>query len=93
MPTVKEVIVRKPTEEEIAKCQTWPIWQSDPSTFDWDYTQTETCLIIEGEVTVTDRPAGQDSVTFGPGDLIIFPVDLRCIWNITKPVRKHYDFS
>lgn len=93
MPTVKDVIVKKPTEEEIAECQTWPIWECQPSTFDWDYTQTETCLIIEGQVTVTDRPAGQDSVSFGPGDLVIFPVGLRCIWKITGAVKKHYDFS
>lgn len=93
MPTVKDVIVRKPSDEEAATCRTWPVWQSEPDTFDWDYTQTETCLIIEGEVTVTDRPEGPDSVTFGPGDLIIFPVDLKCIWKITKPVQKHYDFS
>lgn len=93
MPTIKDITVKKPTEAEIAKCQTWPIWECQPSTFDWDYTQTETCLIIEGQVTITDRPAGQDSVSFGPGDLVIFPVDLRCIWKITEPVKKHYYFS
>ena len=93
MPTIKDVVVRKPDDAEKADCQTWPIWACEPSEFDWDYTQTETCLVIEGEVTVTDRPAGEDSVSFGPGDLVVFPVNLQCIWKITKPVRKHYNFS
>ena len=93
MPTIKDVVVRKPDDEEKTECQTWPIWTCDPSEFDWDYTQTETCLIIEGEVTVTDRPAGEESVSFGPGDMVVFPVNLQCIWKITKPVRKYYNFS
>jgi len=93
MPTIKDVVVRKPDDAEKNNCQIWPIWTCDPSEFDWDYTQTETCLVIEGEVTVTDRPAGEDSVSFGPGDLVVFPVNLQCIWKITKPVRKYYNFS
>ena len=90
MPTVKDVIVRKPTEDEAAECKSWPTWGCEASTFDWAYTQTETCLILEGEVTVTD---GTASVTFGPGDYVIFPVDLECTWKVKKPVRKHYNFS
>ncbi len=93
MPTVMDVVIVKPGDEEKTLCQTWPIWECQPSTFDWDYTQQEQCLIIEGEVTVTDRPAGTDSVTFGPGDHVTFPLGLQCIWKVTKAVRKHYDFS
>ncbi len=93
MPTIKDVIVRKPTEEEAAACRAWPIWTCEPSKFDWDYTETETCLILEGQVTVTDRPAGADSVSFGPGDLLVFPVGLPCVWNVKEAVRKHYNFS
>ena len=66
MPTIKDVVVRKPSDEERANCQSWPIWTSEPSEFDWDYTQTETCLIIEGQVTVTGRPAGEESVSSAP---------------------------
>ncbi len=93
MPTIKDVVVKSPTEEESSECKTWPIWSCDPSRFDWDYTQTETCLVLEGKVTVTDRPATDESVTFGPGDMVIFPVGLRCIWNVGEAVKKHYDFS
>lgn len=90
MPTVKDVVVRKPSKEEIDKCKQWPIWECQPSTFDWAYTQTETCLILEGDVTVSDS---QSKVNFGPGDFVIFPVDLECTWQVKKPVRKHYNFS
>ncbi len=93
MPTVKDVQVRKPSDEEARQCKTWDTWGCDVSEFPWDYTQTETCLILEGKVTVTDRPAGAESVTFGPGDLVVFPVGLKCIWKVTEPVRKHYNFS
>ena len=90
MPTVKDVIVKKPSEPEIKTSKTWPIWQCEPSTFDWVYTQTETCLLLKGKVTVTDD---NDSVSFGPGDMVVFPVDLECTWHITEPVKKHYDFT
>ena len=90
MPTIKDVIVRKPSKEESKTCKSWPIWQSEPSTFDWIYSETETCLIIEGDVTVTD---GKDSVSFGEGDLVIFPEGLECNWNIRKAVKKYYNFS
>ncbi len=93
MPTVKDVTVSKPTEEQAAACRQWPIWTCETSTFDWDYTQTETCLVLEGKVTVSDRPETGESVTFGPGDLVIFPVELRCTWKVQEPVKKHYNFS
>ncbi len=93
MPTAKDIVVEKPNDQQISVCKQWPIWECQVSTFDWDYTQSETCLILEGEVTVIDRPAGEASVTFGPGDMVTFPKGLECIWEIKKDVRKHYDFS
>jgi uncharacterized cupin superfamily protein len=92
MPTVKDVIVRKPTESEIKECKTWPVWSCEKSTFDWDYTQTETCLILQGKVTVKDRP-GSGAVSFGPGDLVIFPNGLKCTWQVAQAVKKHYNFE
>jgi uncharacterized cupin superfamily protein len=90
MPTIKDIVIRKPTPEETDRCKSWPIWTCEPSTFDWSYTEKETCLILEGKVTISD---GKDSVNFGPGDLVVFPQDLDCVWNIEKTVRKHYTFG
>ena len=90
MATVKDVIVKKPSGEEIKSCKAWPIWTCQPSTFDWSYTEKETCLLIEGKVTVTD---GTDSVSFGPGDFVVFPEGLECTWQVNEAVKKHYNFG
>ena len=69
----------------------WPIWTCDASSFDWTYDDKETCLLLEGEVTVT--PNGGEPVTFGAGDLVVFPAGMNCRWNVHKAVRKHYRFG
>ena len=69
----------------------WPIWTCDTSSFDWTYDDQETCLLIEGEVTVT--PNGGEPVKFGAGDLVVFPAGMDCRWDVHKGVRKHYRFG
>ena len=93
MLTVNECIVRKPTDAEKEVCRKWPIWTCDVSQFEWEYTQTEKCLILEGRVTVSDRLDTGGSITFGPGDYVVFPTGLKCVWNITESVKKHYEFE
>ncbi len=93
MPTVNDIIIRKPSDKETQTCRNWPIWECGVSEFDWEYTQTEKCLILEGQVTVKDFSEPSKSVSFGPGDFVTFPNTLKCIWKITQPVRKHYDFE
>ena len=93
MPTVKDITICKPSDDEIQTCQSWPIWECGVSEFDWEYTQTEKCLIIEGRVTVTDDPETDQSISIGPGDFVQFPNGLKCIWKITEPVKKHYNFE
>ncbi len=92
MPTIKDVKITKPTEAQIAECSKWPIWTHAGDEFDWHYTETEKCLIIEGKVTVYS-PDKTQSVSFGKGDYVVFPTDLACIWKITEPVKKYYDFE
>ena len=93
MPTIKDVIVRKPSDGEKKICQTWSIWACGSSEFEWEYTQAEKCLILEGSVTVCDNPDAGHSISFGPGDFVQFPDGLKCIWKVTQPVKKHYDFE
>jgi hypothetical protein len=85
-----EIVVRKPTEDEIAKAKTWPVWEKEPSVFPYEYDSTETCLILEGKAKVK---AGNKMVSFGPGDWVIFPTGLKCTWTIEKQIRKHYKFD
>lgn len=89
---MQPIIVTKPSAEAAAELgvRTWPVWTCEVSTFDWHYDEKETCLLLEGRVTVT---AGDQEVTFGPGDLVILPRGLDCVWHVTEPVKKHYKFG
>ena len=83
--------IKKPTEEEKAQAKSWPIWEKEASEFPWEYNDKETCLILEGEVTVTNEDG--EEFNFGPGDWVVFPQGMKCKWNIKKAVRKHYNFG
>lgn len=87
-----KISVKKATEPEVQAlgAKSWPIWTCEASTFDWHYDEKETCLILEGEVVVK---AGTETASFGPGDLVVFPAGLDCVWQVRKPVRKHYKFG
>ncbi|WP_320676224.1 cupin domain-containing protein [Prochlorococcus sp. MIT 1300] len=69
----------------------WPTWTCEPSKFLWTYSEKETCLILEGNVTVT--PHGGKPVNFGAGDLVVFPQGMSCSWEVHEAVRKHYQFG
>ena len=84
------IIVKKPTEAEKAELLKHPTWGCGVSKFDWFYDSEETCLIIEGEVTVTHSGG---SVFIKAGDYATFPEGLSCVWDVTKPIRKHYVFQ
>jgi uncharacterized cupin superfamily protein len=85
--------IEKPTEEKLLKLnvRSWPIWEKEESEFPWFYDETDTCYLLEGEVTVT--PENGTPVSFKKGDLVIFDKGLRCNWNVTKAVKKHYRFG
>ena len=83
------VIVRKPTDAERADIMRRPTWECGVSKFDWHYDSEETCLLVTGEVTVTYDGG---SVSFGAGDYVTFPKGLSCVWDVSKPVKKHYIF-
>ena len=61
--TIKELEIKK-----------WPIWSCDASSFEWTYGYKDTCLLLEGEVTVT--PEGGETVKFGAGDLVVLPAGM-----------------
>lgn len=88
-----KITVEKPTEAKLDELgvYAWPIWTKDASRFDWYYDDQESCYILEGEVTVTTEEG--EAVTFSKGDFVVFPKGLSCTWEITKDVRKHYQFG
>ena len=86
------ITVRKPNKNEIRKFETWPIWEKDESEFDWEYSEGETCYILQGKAKVFDEN-GAILVEFGKGDLVVFPLGLRCKWKILENMRKHYNLG
>ena len=88
-----EIKVQKLRDDELNKMGvfTWPIWTKEVSRFDWHYDSVEECYLLEGEVVVESKDGKK--VSFGKGDFVIFPKGLSCVWNIKKPVRKHYNFQ
>ena len=77
----------KITEKNILQ---WPIWTCEVSEFDWEYSDEEACLLLEGEVEVSSE---FETVRFSAGDYVVFPKGLKCRWKVAKPVRKHYSFN
>lgn len=90
---MSRIEVRKPTEEELEEraVRTWPTWEKEASRFDWSYSDTEECYLLEGRVVV-ETEDGQ-KVEFGRGDFVTFPKGLACTWDVKEPVKKHYNFK
>ena len=80
-----------PAQLQSLSVMSWPTWGCGVSTFPWSYDEQETCLLLEGDVSVT--PDGGEPVRFGSGDLVVFDAGLSCIWEVHAPVRKHYRFG
>ena len=78
---------RKITEKNILQ---WPIWTCEVSEFDWEYSDEEACLLLEGKVEVSSE---FETVRFSAGDYVVFPKGLKCRWKVMQPVRKHYSFN
>ena len=83
--------VKRPSDAEKAKAQSWPIWTKEASEFPWHYDERETCHILEGEATVVD--SNGTSISFGPGDWVEFEKGVSCTWRITVPIKKRYFFG
>ena len=78
-------------EKQSLGIDAWPTWTKEVSTFPWSYSDRETAYILEGDVTVTSNTG--ESISFGPGDLVIFEAGLDCTWDVKSLLRKHYQFG
>ncbi|MEJ2241528.1 MAG: cupin domain-containing protein [Candidatus Bathyarchaeota archaeon] len=82
--------VRKPTINEQNEAESWSIWEKEESEFPWEYSDQETCLILEGKAAVKTP---DETIEFGKGDYVVFPEGLKCTWQIKKKIKKHYKFG
>jgi len=88
---MNKVIVRRMTAEEAEHkgVLDWPIWTKEISRFDWTYSGDEECYILEGEFSVETE---DETFHINPGDFVVFSNGLKCTWDISVPVKKHYNF-
>jgi len=96
MSTIK---VEKPSPEKLKQLKIpsapkevdgWSVWECPPSTFDWQYSDTEVAYVYEGKVKVT---TADGAVEINKGDLVTFPKGLACQWQVLKKIRKVYRFQ
>jgi hypothetical protein len=89
---MSKVIVKKLDEKGLTDLgvKSWPVWTKEVSRFEWTYSGTEECYIIEGEFVV-ETDDGKYEIR--AGDFVTFKDGLSCIWDIKKPVKKYYNFS
>ena len=85
-------VIKEASEADLEKMRKWPTWGCEVSKFPWTYGEKETCLLIQGKVTVTPTGGGQP-VTIQKGDIAIFPAGMSCTWDVTESIQKHYRFS
>ena len=86
-----KVIIQKLSSQEIEerRIKNWPIWEKEISRFDHTYDGEEQCLFLQGEVVIETK---DENYTISPGDFVIFEDGLTCVWDIKRPVKKHYYF-
>ena len=69
-----QIEIKNLTDAQIEErgVHSWPIWSCEISEFDWEYSDQETCLLLEGEVEVSSEFA---TVRFSDVILLFFPKD------------------
>ncbi len=87
-----KIEIKQLTEQQLQEMGVfnWPVWEKEPSEFDWFYSTTEQCYFLEGEVIVS---TSDGDYHIKAGDFVTFPKGLSCKWKILKKVRKHYNFT
>ncbi|MFC2087714.1 cupin domain-containing protein [Bacteroidota bacterium] len=80
-----------PTQSEINQTSLWGDWSKEPSKFDWYYDDTETCYILEGSATVSDKQGNK--IQFKKGDMVQFEKGLECVWEIHETIKKKFRFG
>lgn len=89
---MSKIEIRSVTTDELKRLhvENWPVWECQPSTFDWEYDLDETAYVLEGHVEILTS----DGVfELRGGDLALFPKGLSCTWKVRERIRKVYRFE
>lgn len=77
--------------EEIQAAQSWPTWSKEISEFEWNYSEKETCLILEGRALIEDGSG--EKIEIKAGDWVVFESGWTCFWKVSEPIKKKYNFG
>ncbi|ESQ38537.1 hypothetical protein EUTSA_v10029048mg [Eutrema salsugineum] len=90
-------ILRQASDAKLAQLgvASWPKWEGSPSKFPWTFKKTETMYFVEGKIKVNVDGYEEEEEAFeiGKGDVVVFPKDMRVVWEITEAVKKHYSLE
>ena len=89
---MKIEVIKKFNKNEVEKknIRNWPIWEKEPSSFDWHYECGEVCYVLKGKAVIKTI---YQEVEIEEGDYVVFPAGMRCHWNIKEKFKKHYNFE
>ena len=62
------------------------VWECTAGQFNWNYTEDETVVIVDGEVFITVNANAERRL--GSGETAFFPAGTSCKWRIPDRVRK-----
>ncbi|XP_027351023.1 uncharacterized protein LOC113862068 [Abrus precatorius] len=71
----------------------WPKWGCPPGKYMLKFDAQQTCYLLRGRVKVYPKDSSSKPVEFGAGDLVTIPKGLRCTWDVSVAVDKHYKFD
>ena len=90
VPVNKITVEKNPAQSRLNALgvSKWATWQKEVSVFPWMFPEQEIAYILEGECVIT--PENGVAVKFGKGDLVTFPAGMKALWDVKKPLHKHY---
>jgi uncharacterized protein len=90
---MNNIEITQPGEVQIKELDIaqWCPWECEPSVFEWTYDDEEWCFIFEGRAII--KTAKQEKIEIKKGDLVKFPKQLKCTWQVLEKIRKVYIFK
>ncbi|XP_031502960.1 uncharacterized protein LOC116266034 [Nymphaea colorata] len=93
--TISDIkIEHEPPDSRLSELgiRSWPKWGCPPGKFPLKFDAEETCYFLKGKVRAY-MSGSSEYVEFGAGDLVVIPKGLRCTWEVSIAVDKHYKFD
>ncbi|XP_010455427.1 PREDICTED: uncharacterized protein LOC104737029 [Camelina sativa] len=87
-------LLRQTSDAKLAELgvASWPLWESIPRKFPWQFKNTETMYFVEGQlkVKVEEHHKEGEALELMAGDLVVFPKDMKVFVDVTEEVKKRY---